>query len=78
MEKTGICGKTPKGLEEIGTRALKLPPKLRQLLIMVDIEESTSREALRDPCEYCRTIIAGVLGKARAEKFRTQAETLLD
>lgn len=36
MDKTGIYSKTPKGLEEIDNRALKLPPKLRQLLIMVD------------------------------------------
>ncbi|OOG25970.1 hypothetical protein B1C78_05435 [Thioalkalivibrio denitrificans] len=160
MDKTGIYGKTPRGLEEIDTRALKLPPKLRQLLIMVDgetdvaslaerfdqgnavghiialehmglitllrgtaaneidtlregandpdgaqedldalrqdlshlvldslgpdasdlamqIEESTSREALRTHCEHCHTIMAGVLGKARAEKFRAQADALL-
>lgn len=36
MDKTGIYRKTPQGQEEVGTRALKLPPKLRQLLIMVD------------------------------------------
>jgi hypothetical protein len=42
MEKTGIYSKTPKGLQEIGDRALKLPPKLRQLLILVDGESDVA------------------------------------
>lgn len=42
MDKTGIYSKTPKGLQEINDRALKLPPKLRQLLIMVDGESDVA------------------------------------
>jgi hypothetical protein len=42
MDKTGIYSKTPRGLQEISDRALKLPPKLRQLLIMVDGESDVA------------------------------------
>jgi len=160
MDKTGIYSKTPQGHEEVDSRALKLPPKLRQLLIMVDgttdvaslaerfeqdnaighlialehmglisitagggkqtvieagngandpgagqedvselrielshlvldslgpdasdlamrIEDCRSREALRSQCETCRTVIEGMLGKARAEAFRVKAEAML-
>lgn len=42
MDKTGIYSKTRRGLQEISDRALKLPPKLRQLLIMVDGESDVA------------------------------------
>jgi hypothetical protein len=42
MDKTGVYSKTPKGHQEIRERSLKLPPKLRQLLIMIDGESDVA------------------------------------
>ncbi|WP_018232770.1 hypothetical protein [Thioalkalivibrio thiocyanodenitrificans] len=42
MDKTGVYSKTPKGHQEIRERSLKLPPKLRQLLIMIDGESNVA------------------------------------
>ena len=36
MQKDWIPGKTEAGVEEIATRARRLPPRLRTLLILVD------------------------------------------
>jgi hypothetical protein len=41
------------------------------------IEDCRSRAELRTQCENCRTIITGVLGKARADRYWAQAEALL-
>lgn len=42
MEKSGIYSKTSRGIQEISDRALRLPPRLRQLLIMVDGESDVA------------------------------------
>lgn len=47
MDKTGVYSKTPRGLDEIDSRALKLAPKLRQVLIMVDGQSDVATLAER-------------------------------
>ena len=42
MDRTGVYSKTQKGHQEIRERSLKLPAKLRQLLIMIDGESDVA------------------------------------
>ena len=49
-----VYRKTGKGLAEIGTRANRLPPRLRQALIMVDgnrTDEDLAKQILAQPAE---------------------------
>ncbi|MHB8843755.1 MAG: hypothetical protein ACYC7L_03325 [Nitrospirota bacterium] len=64
MATTVLFRKTPKGEEELGTRALNLPVKLRSLLIAVDGKKSSDDlgkafAALGD--------VAGMLGELEAK-----------
>lgn len=81
MNPSDILTKTPAGIEELKARALKLPPRLRTMLIMVDGMRTVTQlreaaAALGAPDDCLDTLVAAglVSAPARLENDATSAQ----
>jgi hypothetical protein len=63
MSATLIYVKTPKGIEEISNRTHGLPPRVRQLLILLDGKRNSEDIAVMLPDGESETLLADLLGK---------------
>lgn len=61
MDRSAVLAKTPKGVEEVTSRAHGLQQKLRSLLIMVDGKATADT-------------LAALTNPARAREFRDRAQ----
>ncbi|MDE2371405.1 MAG: hypothetical protein KGN16_20720 [Burkholderiales bacterium] len=61
MDQAGHFAKTPAGVEEVRARSLKLPPRLRTMLVMIDGSTPTARlreaaATLGAPADFLQTL----------------------